>query len=60
MKASERIAQIRGELVEKELRELAACSGLEDEQLDGFRQEAMGSERTGLAAVIAYLDERGV
>lgn len=58
MKASARIAEIRAALVEKELRELAAASGLEDEQLDSFRIEAMESERTGVAAIIAYLDEK--
>ena len=56
MKPSVRIAELRREIVERELMELAERTGIEAD-LDPFRREAMEDPRTGVAAIIAYLDE---
>lgn len=56
-KPSERIAEIRAEIVERELDQLVASTGI-DADLSHFRAEALESPRTGVAAIMAYLDEQ--
>ena len=59
MKPSERIAELRREIVEKELADLAEAAGLGvDPDLRHFRQDALEDPRTAVAAIVKYLDEK--
>ncbi len=57
MTASERIAELRAAIVERELKELVEVTGI-DADLSRLRQEAMEDPRTGVAAIIQYLEEK--